>query len=105
MSIETAYEALTTDAQMWRETSATLAGAAGATTGLTLTDTHLSWASQESGLNTTYAELRDKAERLLRDGAIQTERIADTLEEVRRTYEGADDGARRDLQGVWEPRG
>jgi hypothetical protein len=104
VTVEVALEALTSDAKKWHDTSTTLATAASQAEGLTLTDVQLSWASQETGLQATYEQIRSRVAGLLSEGATETDRIGDTLITVRKTYESTDDDARAALNGVWTPK-
>lgn len=103
MSMQVALEALAQDAATWQDTSASLGGAASAVAGLTLTAAQLSWASQDSGLEATYEEIRLRVHQLLEQGSAETQAIGTTLLEVKQTYESTDSAASGQLEGLWEP--
>jgi hypothetical protein len=102
-TVTVALEALTTDSAQWQSTSDKLATSSAACTGLTLTESQLSWASAETGLLATYEEVRARVELLLSQGADETGKISRTLGHVRRIYEGSDQHAINELNNVWEP--
>lgn len=101
-TVTVALEALTKDSGRWQETSTVLGTASSSCAALTLTDTQLSWASQDTGLQATYDELRAKVETLLREGSDETGKISRTLAHVRQVYESSDTQAIAQLHGVWD---
>lgn len=105
MTLQVSLEALDSDAARWESSSRTLAGAQQVAEGLSLSDTQLSWAGQDTGLVATYEQLREKVAALLTQGVGETDKIAATLREVKLVYESTDDAAKQRLKGVWEVAG
>lgn len=103
MSFEVALEALGDDAGVWDGVSGTLSTATTSASSLTLTTSQLSWAAEVVGLTTTYESMREKIERLLREGTTATETIAANLRTVKTTYEGHDEAAKQRLASAWSP--
>ena len=100
MEFDVALEALKSDAAIWDDVSAALDGAARAASGLSLAPSAFSFAG--GGVATTYESVRSAVESLLRGGALETSRAADTLLAVKRAYEQSDSAAGITFAGQWD---
>lgn len=100
MSFETALDALTSDARLWDEISQELGGAARSASGLVLDPSQFSFAG--GGVAASYESARARVQALLDGGERETEGAATALLQVRQTYEGTDQAARAELEGVWD---
>ncbi len=79
---------------MWRRDMAPVANRAHAQAqGLTMDITQMSWAADATGLTTTYAQIHDKALRLLQGAEQNFLAIADALETAANSYESSDEAA------------
>lgn len=103
MTLKADLDALAGDAGMWSKISGTLETAADNTAYLDLSDSELSWAAGETGLTAVYTSYVAAVEALLRGGATETDRMADTLLEIKKDYETTDDISRSRYAGLWDP--
>ncbi len=103
MTLKVSLEALTSDARQWERTAGVLASAATASGGLELDNHELSWAAGSTGLDATYKEICLHVTGLLREGALETDRISVALEGVRRAYEDRESATSAALVEKWQP--
>ncbi|PZS19120.1 MAG: hypothetical protein DLM57_04585 [Pseudonocardiales bacterium] len=96
-----ALEALAKDSALWHDTSTVLGTAQQSAAAQVLTDTQLTWASQD-GLQATYDQLRVRIADLLGQGQEETRKIAATLLHVKTIYESSDQKSKNALRGVWD---
>lgn len=101
-TVKAAIKALHDDAKQWKGVADTLSKAQGAANGLTLGVGPLSWASRDTGLATTYEEIRVKVARLLGEGKSNMDSLGHALEKVAKAYEKSDEDAARRMKGVWD---
>jgi len=99
VSLTTALEALTADANRWDGVAQELTGAANAADRLALSEKTFSFAG--SSVAASYEAVRAYVEQLLRSGASETTGAAAELRRVRTAYESADEAARAALRGLW----
>jgi hypothetical protein len=104
MDLSIALEALQQDAGRWHDLSGVLSGAGTAASGLTVTDTAMSWAAVDSGLYDTYTSAVTRISDLLAQGGDESDLIGDTLVEVRAAYVASEERARSTFAGMWAPR-
>jgi hypothetical protein len=100
--LQTAYDALTEDAQQWNEHSDVMAGAAQQAASYGLTGFQFGYQANVLGVVAKYQEVQDLAVRLLTDGAAAMQEIADTLVQVRGDYEATDDRSGGRIQKAGE---
>ena len=99
MSITTALDALTADANRWEGVADELGGAGDAAAALWLPRSAFSFAGGDAAA--TYEAVRAHVESLLRGAQSEVVGAAAALRQVRATYEGTDDAARAALQATW----
>lgn len=102
MTLQTALEALTTDANRWDDVSEALSQARDAATGLTLPASTFSFAGGEAA--SAYEAVRAHVRSLLDGGVTQTADAAQALRDVRKAYEQTDASASAGLSGLWAPQ-
>ncbi len=104
MTLQVAIEALRADAEVWDGVAAVVGRAGQEAGSLGLGESELSWAANPTGLITTYAEIQQKAARLLGEGAQALGRLGAALDSVAMAYERDDEDAARRLKGTWDVR-
>lgn len=100
MSFQTSMHALSADATKWSETSDMLDTASSAAGEMTLTLQDFTFAGGE--VLAAYEEMRSFVQDYLTTGSKETDGAASALREVRRTYEGSDEGAKRSIESKWQ---
>lgn len=103
MTMQAGFEALTSEANEWDDTSDALATAASTVTGLTLPSSAFSFICFMTGVDSSYNQARQHIEDVLDAGALETSKIADALREVRRDFHSTDDNVVHEVQSVWIP--
>src|SRR4051812_45450252 len=101
MTLKVALEALRSDAASWDRVAEVTQRAAHSAETLNLSTVQLSWASIETGLLDTYAELQDKTVRLLEEATAIYRDLSVKLDTIAHEYEINDEKAARELKGVW----
>jgi hypothetical protein len=104
MSVAAAISALRHDSGMWDEVSEVTRRAGQEAGELTLGESRLSWASDATGLVSTYAEIQDKVVMLLGEATKVYSDLSIALDKVAYAYECSDENAARQFKGVWEVR-
>lgn len=100
MSLQVALEALTSDANRWRDVAEVLDEASGAAANLTLAPSQFSFAG--ATVYQTYETLRAHLQNLLEQGSENLNTGADELDQVRTEYETADQDSAHRLEGLWD---
>ena len=104
--LQTAYDALTEDARQWNEHSDVMETAARQAASFGLTGFQFGYQANKLGVVAKYQEVQDLAVRLLSEGAVAMQEIADTLIQVRSDYEATDErSGGRILKAGEEPSG
>jgi uncharacterized protein YukE len=101
-SVGVAVEAMLHDATMWDQTSQVTRQAGQEAGALVLDATELSWASRDTGLLSTYAEIQQKVSTLLDEASKVYRQLSVTLDQVGYDYRLHDEDAARRLKGVWD---
>ncbi|MFF1540378.1 hypothetical protein ACFVWL_09880 [Microbacterium sp. NPDC058269] len=99
--IALSFEALTKDASIWDEASATLQSSANDLSGIEVNRGAFSFAAID--LADTYAEMHTRVQQLLSDGASRTSEGADALRAVRDDFERYEDITQSELYRIWQP--
>lgn len=102
-AMQAEFEALTSEAGEWDDTSDALSDAAQTVAGLQLTSAQLSFVSLMTGVDVSYAQARQHVEDVLRAGAQQATAIASALRGVRADFESSDQGVVDAVRGLWVP--
>jgi hypothetical protein len=103
MTMQAGFEALTSEAAEWDETSRTLSDAASTVAGLGLTAAQFSFVCGDTGVDTSYAQALQHVQDVLTAGARETGQLADALREVRRDFQSTDENVVHEVQSVWIP--
>ena len=103
MTMQAGFEALTSEAAEWDDTSQALSDAASTVAGLQLSAAQFSFISFVTGVDDGYSQARQHVEDVLTAGARETKKLADALREVRRDFESTDDSVVREVASVWIP--
>ncbi len=103
MTMQAAFEALTSEAAEWDDTSQALSDAAGTVSGLQLSAAQFSFISFLTGVDDGYSQARQHVEDVLTAAARETRKLADALREVRRDFESTDQQVVSEVQSVWIP--
>ncbi|WP_212994962.1 hypothetical protein [Actinoplanes auranticolor] len=85
-----AYAALSNDAAKWNEHSTVMDTAAKQAASYGLTGFQFGYTANQLGVGAKYQEIQDLAVRLLSEGVVAMQQIADTLIKVRDDYEATD---------------
>lgn len=99
--VTAAVTALNGEAAMWRGAAGTMRGAQSSADGLVLDEGALSWAARPTGLLVTYAMVREKAARLLGEGAATFDALAGALSTAAAEYQKDENDAVHRMRGVW----
>lgn len=89
--LQVAYDSLTNDAAKWNEHSDVMDAAAKQAVSYGLTGFQFGYQANKLGVGAKYQEVQDLAVRLLSEGTVAMQEIADTLIKVREEYEAADE--------------
>jgi hypothetical protein len=103
MTMQAGFEALTSEANEWDDTSDALTTAASTVTGLQLSSSAFSFISFMTGVDSSYNHARQHIEDVLTAGASETSKLADALREVRRDFHSTDQEVVSEVQSVWIP--
>lgn len=103
MTMQAGFEALTSEAGEWDDTSRALGDAEGTVAGLTLSAAQFSFVCGMVGLDASYARARQHVQDVLTAGARETEQLANALREVRRDFQSTDENVVHQVQSVWIP--
>ena len=103
MTMQAAFEALTSEASEWDDTSRALSDAATTVSGLQLSAAQFSFVCFMTGIDDSYAQARQHVEDVLTAGARETAQLADAVREVRRDFESTDQQVVSEVQSVWIP--
>ena len=103
MTMQAGFEALTSEATEWDDTSRALSDAAGTVSGLALSAAQFSFVCLMTGVDDSYGQARQHVEDVLTAGAAETGKLADALREVRRDFESTDQSVVAEVQSVWIP--
>ena len=103
MTMQAGFEALTSEAAEWDDTSTALSDAASTIAGLSLSAAQFSFISSMTGIDSSYAQARQHVEDVLTAGAEETKQLADALREVRRDFQSTDQNVVHEVQSVWIP--
>jgi hypothetical protein len=103
MTMQAGFEALTSEAAEWDDTSRVLDDAAGTVAGLGLSAAQFSFVCGGTGVDASYALALQHVEDVLTAGARETGQLADALREVRRDFQSTDESVVHDVQSVWIP--
>ena len=103
MTLQVSIKAMRDDAALWAGVASVTDQAASAAAGFALSTRELSWASEETGLNASYEEIRAKTERLLHEATTTLNDLSGTLTYVAGEYERSDAEASAKFKGVWDP--
>jgi hypothetical protein len=103
MTMQAGFEALTSEAAEWDDTSQVLADAASTVSGLSLSAAQFSFVCFMTGIDSSYNEARQHVEDVLTAGARETGKLADALREVRRDFQSTDQQVVGEVQSVWIP--
>lgn len=103
MTMQAGFEALTSEAAEWDDTSQVLSDAASRVAGLELTASQFSFVCFMTGIDDSYREARQHVEDVLTAGATETGKLADALREVRRDFQSTDQEVVAEVQSVWIP--
>jgi hypothetical protein len=103
MTMQAGFEALTSEAAEWDDTSQALSDAGATVSGLTLTSAQFSFVCGGIGVDTSYAQALQHVENVLTAGARETKQLAGALREVRRDFQSTDENVVHEVQSVWIP--
>jgi hypothetical protein len=103
MTMQAGFEALTSEAGEWDDTSQVLSDAASTVSGLQLSAAQFSFICFMTGVDDSYSQARQHVEDVLRAGARETGKLADALREVRRDFESTDQSVVAEVESVWIP--
>lgn len=103
MTMQAGFEALTSEAEEWDDTSQALADAGSTVSGLVLSSAQFSFVCGMTAVDDSYAQARQHVEDVLTAGARETEQLADALREVRRDFQSTDENVVREVRSVWIP--
>lgn len=101
MTIQAGFEALTSEAAEWDDTSQALSGAAGTVAGLQLSSAQFSFISAMTGVDASYAQARQHVEDVLLAGIRETLQLADALRTVRADFQSTDQGVVSEVGSLW----
>ena len=104
MTVKAAITALRRDADLWDQVAQVTDRAGQEAGGLVLGEPQLSWASVQSGLLDTYAEIQEKTAMLLGEATRVYGDLGAALDKVANAYEVSDVNAAAQLKGVWDVR-
>ena len=104
MTVKAAINALRHDSDQWDQVAQVTGRAGQEAGGLVLGESQLSWASVQSGLLNTYAEIQQKAAMLLGEATRVYGDLSVALDQVANAYEVSDRNAAAQLEGVWDVR-
>ena len=103
MTMQAGFEALTSEAAEWDDTSRALSDAASTVSGLTLSAAQFSFVCDMTGIDASYAQAQQHVLDVLTAGARETGKLADALREVRRDFQSTDENVVHEVQSVWIP--
>lgn len=103
MTMQAGFEALTSEASEWDDTSQALDDAASTVSGLGLTAAQFSFVCDGIGVDASYAQALQHVTDVLTAGARETGKLADALREVRRDFQSTDEDVVHEVQSVWIP--
>ena len=103
MTMQAGFEALTSEAAEWDDTSRVLSDAAATVAGLDLTAAQFSFVCFMTGIDSSYGRARQHVEDVLTAGTRETGKLANALREVRRDFESTDQQVVGEVQSVWIP--
>lgn len=104
MTLKASLDALTTDATAWDGVSTKLGTAATVSQELYLSLMTFPQICSDIPLHATYEDLRSKVEGLLTGGKTETDKIADTLRQVRTDFESTDKSEAAKYKSIWDPK-
>jgi hypothetical protein len=104
LSFKVAIEKMRDDATKWEGVGDATAQAANSAKSFTLAETDLSWASAQTGLLDTYAQIQEHTYRLLDDGTSVIYSLMRALRDAAQAYADSDTDGERRFKGVWDPQ-
>jgi uncharacterized protein YukE len=102
-TMQAEFEALTSEAGEWDDTSTALDTAAGTVDGLQLSSAQFSFISGMTGVAESYAQARQHVEDVLRAGKRESTQLGDALRDVRNDFQSTDESVVNAVRSVWIP--
>jgi uncharacterized protein YukE len=102
-TMQAEFEALTSEAEEWDDTSAALDTARGTVAGLQLSSAQFSFVSAMTGVADSYAQARQHVEDILSAGQRESTQLGDALRDVRNDFQSTDQDVLNAVRSVWIP--
>jgi uncharacterized protein YukE len=102
-TMQAEFEALTSEAEEWDDTSAALDTAGSTVAGLQLSSAQFSFVSAMTGVADSYAQARQHVEDVLRAGERESTQLGDALRDVRNDFQSTDESVVNAVRSVWIP--